>query len=222
MSRPPLACGVALIRNAPSGLARRTSSVGAPSASKSSSGRYERIHSSSSRRWSGSSFTPDSGTWCARQVPWICTPSTTSGPVQPLGVRRTISGHRGRLPSQSPPRAAAWMARMSAHACARAAANRWCIPGRSSPSTSITSYPWPSSRDRTSAGSLRPSTVGPAIFAPLRCRIGSTAPSRSGLRNDTPFHDPSSGPVSASPSPTMASASRSGLSITAPNAWVRT
>ena len=32
--------------------------------------------------------------------------------------------------------------------------------------------------------------------------MGSTAPSRAGLRKRTPFHDPSSGPVSASPSPT--------------------
>ena len=64
---------------------------------------------------------------------------------------------------------------------------------------------------RTSAGSLRPSTVGPAILAPLRCRIGSTAPSRAGLRNEMPFHEPSSGPVSASPSPTTASAMQVGV-----------
>ena len=37
-----------------------------------------------------------SGTWWARLVPSTWTPSTTSGPVQPLGVRRTIAGHRCR------------------------------------------------------------------------------------------------------------------------------
>ena len=37
-----------------------------------------------------------------------------------------------------------------------------------------------------------------------------------------PFHEPSSGPVSASPSPTTAIASRPGLSMTAPNAWTST
>src|SRR5205807_7930859 len=37
-----------------------------------------------------------------------------------------------------------------------------------------------------------------------------------------PFHDPSSGPVSASPSPTTAVTTRSGLSNAAPNACVST
>ena len=111
---------------------------------------------------------------------------------------------------------------MRPYARASAAANRVCMPGRSCPETSRTSYPCPSSRLRTSAGSLRASTVGPEILYPFRCRTGSTAPSRAGLRKDTPFHDPSSGAVSASPSPTTATASRSGLSITAPNAWTRT
>ena len=39
----------------------------------------------------------------------------------------------------------------------------------------------------------RPSTVGPEILFSLRCRIGSTAPSRAGLRKRMPFHEPSSG-----------------------------
>ena len=33
------------------------------------------------------------GTWCARQVPSTGSPSTSSGPVQPFGVRITIAGH---------------------------------------------------------------------------------------------------------------------------------
>ena len=37
-----------------------------------------------------------SGTWCERHVPSTWTPSTSRGPVQPFGVRRTIIGQRGR------------------------------------------------------------------------------------------------------------------------------
>ena len=37
-----------------------------------------------------------------------------------------------------------------------------------------------------------------------------------------PFHEPSSGPVSASPSPTTHATSRSGLSNAAPKAWAST
>ncbi len=39
------------------------------------------------------------GTWCARKVPSTCRPSTTFGPVQPLGDLRTIIGQRGRVGS---------------------------------------------------------------------------------------------------------------------------
>ena len=68
-------------------------------------GGRSRSHSSSIRRCSGSSASPDSGTWWARLVPSTCLPSTTSGPVQPLGVRRTIAGHGvpHRLGWPSPP-----------------------------------------------------------------------------------------------------------------------
>ncbi len=45
------------------------------------------------------------GTWWARQVPSILSPSTSFGPVQPLGLRSTIIGHRGQT-SFSPARAA--------------------------------------------------------------------------------------------------------------------
>ena len=36
------------------------------------------------------------GTWCDRQDPSAFFPSTSLGPVQPLGVRSTIIGQRGR------------------------------------------------------------------------------------------------------------------------------
>ena len=54
---------------------------------------------------------------------------------------------------------------------------------------------------RISSSVERPSTVGPEILYSLRWRIGSTAPSRAAFRKRMPFHEPSSGPVSASPSP---------------------
>ena len=46
------------------------------------------------RDWCAASV---SGTWCARNVPSIGCPSTTFGPVQPLGVASTIIGQRGRV-----------------------------------------------------------------------------------------------------------------------------
>ena len=49
-------------------------------------------------RWSGVLACADpTGTWCERQVPSTCTPSTSRGPVQPFGVRSTIIGQRGPL-----------------------------------------------------------------------------------------------------------------------------
>ena len=36
------------------------------------------------------------GTWCERNVPSICSPSMTFGPVHPFGLRRMIIGQRGR------------------------------------------------------------------------------------------------------------------------------
>ena len=49
-------------------------------------------------RWTCSGFSASwaSGTWCARKVPSTGRPSTSLGPVQPFGVRRTIIGQRGR------------------------------------------------------------------------------------------------------------------------------
>ena len=42
-------------------------------------------------------LTSASGTWWARQHPSTLWPSTSFGPVQPLGLRSTIIGHRGRV-----------------------------------------------------------------------------------------------------------------------------
>ena len=83
----------------------------------------------------GCSRTPASGTWCERQEPSIGWPSTSFGPVQPLGVRRTIIGQRGR--SVKPPlaRAAAGSSAISSTTSSSVAAISWCIVVGSSPST---------------------------------------------------------------------------------------
>src|SRR6202453_2226966 len=67
---------------------------------------------------------------------------------------------------------------------------------------------------------MRASTVGLLILKPLRCRIGSTAPSLIGLSSLLDCHAVARGPVSASPSPTTQATIRSGLSNAAQNAWV--
>ena len=97
------------MRRSPSGASAVISAATRPLSSNSSSGRYERIHASSAARCSGFSASFASGTWWARKVPSIGWPSTSLGPVQPLGVRRTIIGQRGR--SAAPSRARDWMAR---------------------------------------------------------------------------------------------------------------
>ena len=94
---PPLACGLAPIRRSPVGRQRARARAAAcrPRRTAPRVG-SERIHASSCRRCSGLSASPASGTWCARNVPSTGTPSTSFGPVQPFGVRRTIIGQRGR------------------------------------------------------------------------------------------------------------------------------
>ena len=54
------------------------------------------IQSSSSFRCAGLSRTSENGTWCERQEPSALWPLTSFGPVQPLGLRSTIIGQRGR------------------------------------------------------------------------------------------------------------------------------
>src|ERR1700733_3332633 len=67
---------------------------------------------------------------------------------------------------------------------------------------------------------MRARTVGLLILYPLRCRIGSTAPSVIGLRNALDCHAVARGPVSASPSPMTQATIRSGLSNAAPKGWL--
>ena len=131
------------MRRSPVGNQSTISRRGRPSSSKSSSIRYERIHVSSCARCSGFSRTSASGTWCARHVPSTGRPSTTFGPVQPFGVRRTIIGQRGRVRSL-PRRARVLDARGSrparGRAWPRAAGAR---RAGSSPATRYGSQPYP-------------------------------------------------------------------------------
>ena len=136
-SRPPLACGVALIRASPSGAQAVSSGNGVPCSSNSSSGRYARIQASSWARCSGFSRVSESGTWCARQVPSMGTPSTSRGPVQPFGVHSTSAGQRGRStgpPAASCPAACSRMRAISATISSSVAAIRSCTAMGSSPS----------------------------------------------------------------------------------------
>ena len=55
-----------------------------------------------------------------------CRPSTTFGPVQPLGDLKTIMGHRGRMASFLF-RAFFWICRMPWMALSKVAAMSWCI-----------------------------------------------------------------------------------------------
>ena len=96
-----MACGLALIRRSPLGASAASSGISVPPESKSSSAWYERIHDSSCARCPGSVRASAIGTWCARQVPSTGSPSTTLGPVHPLGVFSTMAGQAGRVRSPS-------------------------------------------------------------------------------------------------------------------------
>ena len=97
-SRPPLACGLALIRRCPRGASARSSGTSAavrrrtapPACSCASS-------SSSSFRFAGLFRTSANGTWCERHEPSTLCPLISFGPVHPFGERSTIIGQRGRL-----------------------------------------------------------------------------------------------------------------------------
>ena len=80
------------------------------------------------------------GTWWERKVPSVGRPSTLFGPVQPLGVRSTIIGQRGRS-VERPSRAARWMAAISSMTVSIVAAMAWCTVRGSSPSTTWGWYP---------------------------------------------------------------------------------
>ena len=90
----------------------------------------ERIHFSSCAAARGSSCTSRMGTWWARQKPSTLWPSTSSGPVQPLGERRTIIGQRAVDVALPLARALLWMARISSTHCSSVAAIAWCMLSR--------------------------------------------------------------------------------------------
>ena len=80
------------------------------------------------------------GTWCARKVPSMGLPSTSRGPVQPLGVRRIITGQAGR--DRKPfLRASAWISFISEIQISSVAAIFWCM-GSGSSCLASGSSPW--------------------------------------------------------------------------------
>ena len=221
-SRPPLACGLALIRRSPRG------------ASAASSGRGRRRRRTAPP--AGSDAHPvlelaqvlgigprprPAAPGASARCPRPAGRRPSSGPVQPFGVRSTIIGHarpgqvRRRLR-----RAPAWIGRGSAPI------DRVGIGGRAS--------------CRCTAAGRRPSTVDRLVAVAAQQRVelvvagsgpapsgwrscsrsgaGSAAPRRraAGLRNLLECQLAASGPVSASPSPTTQATIRSGLSNAAP------
>jgi hypothetical protein len=75
------------------------------------------------------------GTWCERQCPSVFRPSTSRGPVQPFGLRSTITGQRGTTPASraaSGPRARRWIAAIESSACASVCAIAGCMRAGSS------------------------------------------------------------------------------------------
>ena len=104
-----------------------------------------------------------SGTWWERQDPSVRLPSTSLGPVHPLGVRRMIIGHRGRVASPVA-RAFDWIVWMSCRAASSVAAIAWCAASGSEPSTRYGRYPYPRNRCSSSSPLIRASTVGEAIL----------------------------------------------------------
>ena len=221
-TRPPLACGSAPIRRSPRG-------ASAASSRRERAGGVEALLRAGScaasaraaRGARGSRARPPAGPGGSETSPRPGVPSTSCGPVQPFGVRSTIAGQRG-VPRAVRRRRCGrrrWIARISrVGAVERGGEVAMHLRG-SSPATirgrvAVAAQQREERRPRAS----RPSTVGPAILCSLRCRIGSTAPSCAGSRKRIPFHEPSSGAVSASPSPMTQATSRSGLSNAAPKA----
>ena len=128
-------------------------------------------------------------------------------------------GQRGRAVSFLV-RALLWNCRMSSMALSKLVAMSSCIFSGSSPSTKYGVQPQPRRNCSNSSCSMRARTVGLLILYPLRCRIGSTAPSVIGSRNLLDCHAVAKDAVSASPSPMMQATIRSGLSNAAPKAWL--
>src|SRR5262249_43911200 len=147
-------------------------------------------------------------------------PPTSAGLLHPLGVRRTIIGQCGRN-GLLLPRACFWAARISATHASSVAAIAWCMVSGSDPSTKYGFHPVPRENASSSSWGTGAQIVGLLILYPFRCRIGRTAPSRTGLRNLLMCQLVASGPVSDSPSPTTAATISSGLSNAAPQACER-
>ena len=219
-SRPPLACGFDPIRRSPSRCERAQLRHEPPGlvelrrrlvAAQPLFERRELIRIRRERRRAAPDVT---GTF-----PRSACRSISAGPVQPFGVRSTISGHRGRSMHAVVAVRASWIARIRSWLSSSAAASR-LVHVRADRCRRRCGPRSPRPR-ATTAGRARAS--GPARSGRRSCSRsdgGSAAPRRRapGSGSCTLFHEPASGAVSASPSPTTAATIRSGLSNAAPNA----
>ncbi len=135
VSKPPFACGERAHPEVTVGIGRAgpARSVGRSSSNSSSGpvGPHPLLEHAAGAR--GCSRTPDSGTWCARQVPCDldAVDDVGAGPAlrgaqddqRPAWTGRRPSRRRGRRPGSPDRRPGP----------GQGAAKRWCIPGRSSP-----------------------------------------------------------------------------------------
>ena len=217
-SCPPLATGLALIRRSPCGRAPAAPPPAGPP--RRTAPRDGRNAARPPARPGASVVAPSAaGTWWARKVPSTGSPSTTSGPVHPFGVRSTIIGHaRARSPRRrcgrpaGSPRCGRERGRIVAASC-------WCTVAGSSPASRC------AARSRSRASAI-PAVVGgdPGQHR----RIGDLVLVEGQDRQHGPVAGRieelaacqlvASGPVSASPSPTTQKTIRSGLSRAAPYA----
>ena len=161
-SRPPFAYGVADIRLSPSGASAaqlRHQPAGLVEQRLRASTTAATPPASAGAR--GCRPVPTSGTWWARNVPCTWMPSTTSGPVQPLGVRSTIAGQPAAVgPSREP--------RPDVQPVVRAASGRRTAPGTPRAGRPPTRRPGPSPGCAGTPPRPRP-RYGPAPWARRSC-----------------------------------------------------
>jgi len=144
---------------------------------------------------------PDAGqrTWCERNVPSTGFPSTTFGPVQPLGERRTSSASAPRHLAAPFRRAIRDTVEIANHLSSVAAMSGCMIADRRLRRNTARSEA-PEHRLELLVRDPRQHR-GPGDLRAVQVEDGSTAPSRAGLRNLFDCHEVASAPVSASPSP---------------------
>ena len=136
---PPLACGLALIRRSPRGRSARSSGTQPAVVVEQLLRPVGAQPLLQLRRGApGSSRTSASGTWCARQVPSTCRPSTSAGRSSPSAcAARSSASVAGARPSPSRAARALDRARSRRAISSSVAAIRWCTACGSSPASTL-------------------------------------------------------------------------------------